>query len=125
MREEHLVGSVAIDLHGSIMVIGTLVTRRFRTRRRSGERAGRFKGIPGLVGRPLYATMTVQDPRLDEASKSIAFSATKYKTKSMKTRPFSRSTAATRLPDLGSDASCLSQRRGGRWKVVSDDIKPN
>jgi branched-chain amino acid transport system substrate-binding protein len=116
----------------------------------------------------LYATMTVQNPYLDEASKPIAFWANKYKTKftedptvfsiygynaidafaraaakagaNLSTDTFIKamdtlsyepdmfgSAPASYTPTkrLGSDASRLSQLQDGRWKVVSDYIKPN
>ena len=44
----------------------------------------------------LYATMTVQNPYLDEASKPISFWATSTRPSSTRTRPCSRSTATTR-----------------------------
>jgi branched-chain amino acid transport system substrate-binding protein len=116
----------------------------------------------------LYATMTVQNPYLDEASKPISFWAKKYKTKfsddptvfsiygynaidafaraaakagpnlstdsfikAMDTMSFepdmfgSAPSNYTATKRLGSDASRLSQLQDGRWKVVSDYIKPN
>jgi branched-chain amino acid transport system substrate-binding protein len=116
----------------------------------------------------LYATMTVQNPYLDEASKQISFWATKYKTKfnedptvfsiygynaidafaraaakagpSLSTDSFIKAMDSmsfesdmfgsapanfTPTKHLGSDASRLSQLQDGRWKVVSDYIKPN
>jgi branched-chain amino acid transport system substrate-binding protein len=116
----------------------------------------------------LYATMTVQNPYLDEASKPISFWANKYKTKfsddptvfsiygynaidafaraaakagpnlstdsfikAMDTMSFepdmfgSAPSNYTATKRLGSDASRLSQLQDGRWKVVSDYIKPN
>ena len=116
----------------------------------------------------LYATMTVQNPYLDEASKPIAFWANKYKTKfnedptvfsvygynvidtfaraaakagpNLTTDTFIKAMDTMTLePDmfgsapatftatkrLGSDLSRLSQIQDGRWKVVSDYIKPN
>jgi branched-chain amino acid transport system substrate-binding protein len=116
----------------------------------------------------LYATMTVQNPYLDEASKPIAFWANKYKTKftedptvfsiygynaidafaraaakagpNLSTDTFIKamdtmsyepdmfgSAPANYTPTkrLGSDLSRLSQLQDGRWKVVSDYIKPN
>ena len=116
----------------------------------------------------LYATMTVQNPYLDEASKPISFWANKYKTKfnedptvfsiygynaidafaraaakagpnlttdtfikamdSMSFEPDMFGSAPsnyTATKRLGSDASRLSQLQDGRWKVVSDYIKPN
>ena len=115
----------------------------------------------------LYATMTVQNPYVDEASKQISFWANKYKTKfnedptvfsiygynaidafaraaakagpNLTTDSFIKamdsmsfesdmfgSAPATFTPTkhLGSDASRLSQIQDGRWKVVSDYIKP-
>ena len=116
----------------------------------------------------LYATMTVQNPYLDEASKPISFWANKYKTKftedptvfsiygynaidafaraaakagpnlstdtfikamdSMSFEPDMFGSAPsnyTATKRLGSDLSRLSQLQDGRWKVVSDYIKPN
>jgi len=116
----------------------------------------------------LYATMTVQNPYLDEASKPISFWANKYKTKfnedptvfsiygynaidafaraaakagpnlstdtfikamdSMSFEPDmfgSAPSSYTATKRLGSDLSRLSQLQDGRWKVVSDYIKPN
>jgi branched-chain amino acid transport system substrate-binding protein len=127
--------------------------------------------IHKLGGKPmdgLYATMTVQNPYLDEASQQISFWAKKYKTKfnedpavfsvygylvvdafaraaakagpnlttdsfikAMDTMTFESdmfgSAPATYSPTkhLGSDQSRLSQIQDGRWKVVSDYIKPN
>ncbi len=115
----------------------------------------------------LYATMTVQNPYLDESSKQISFWATKYKTKfnedptvfsiygynaidafaraaakagpNLTTDSFIKamdsmsfesdmfgSATSTFSPTkhLGSDASRLSQIQDGRWKVVSEYIKP-
>ena len=115
----------------------------------------------------LYATMTVQNPYVDAASKQISFWANKYKTKfnedptvfsiygynaidafaraaakagpNLTTDSFIKamdsmsfesdmfgSAPATFTPTkhLGSDASRLSQIQDGRWKVVSDYIKP-
>ena len=115
----------------------------------------------------LYATMTVQNPYLDEASQQISFWAKKYKTKfnedptvfsvygynivdafaraaakagpNLSTDSFIKamdsmtfepdmfgSAPATYTPTkrLGSDLSRLSQIQDGRWKVVSDYIKP-
>jgi len=116
----------------------------------------------------LYATMTVQNPYLDEVSKQISFWATKYKTKfnedptvfsiygynaidafaraaakagpnlttdsfikAMDTMSFESdmfgSAPATFSPTkhLGSDLSRLSQIQDGRWKAVSEYLKPN
>jgi branched-chain amino acid transport system substrate-binding protein len=116
----------------------------------------------------LYATMTVQNPYLDEASKAISFWANKYKTKfnedptvfsvygynvidtfaraaakagpNLTTDSFIKAMDTMTLePDmfgsapatfsatkrLGSDLSRLSQIQDGRWKVVSEYIKPN
>jgi branched-chain amino acid transport system substrate-binding protein len=127
--------------------------------------------IHKLGGKPmegLYATMTVQNPYLDDASQQISFWAKKYKTKfnedptvfsvygytamdafaraaakagptlttdtfikAMDTMTFEPdmfgSAPATYSPTkrLGSDQSRLSQIQDGRWKVVSDYIKPN
>ena len=127
--------------------------------------------IHKLGGKPmdgLYATMTVQNPYLDEASQQISFWAKKYKTKfnedptvfsvygynaidsfaraaakagqnlttdafvkAMESMTFESdmfgSAPANFTPTkrLGSDASRLSQLQEGRWKVVSDYIKPN
>jgi branched-chain amino acid transport system substrate-binding protein len=116
----------------------------------------------------LYATMTVQNPYLDDASQQLSFWAKKYKTKfnedpavfsvygylaidafaqaaakagpNLTTDTFIKamdtmsypsdmfgSAPATYTPTkhLGSDLSRLSQLQDGRWKVVSDYIKPN
>jgi len=127
--------------------------------------------IHKLGGKPmdgLYATMTVQNPYLDEASQPIRFWATKYKTKfnedptvfsvygynivdtfaraaakagpNLTTDSFIKAMDATSIESdmfgsapasftptkhLGSDLSRLSQLQDGRWKVVSDYIKPN
>ncbi|HEX2540241.1 MAG TPA: ABC transporter substrate-binding protein [Caldimonas sp.] len=127
--------------------------------------------IHKLGGKPmdgLYATMTVQNPYLDEASQQISFWAKKYKTKfnedptvfsvygynaidsfaraaakagpnlstdtfvkamdsmTFETDMFGSAPASfTATKRLGSDASRLSQLQDGRWKVVSDYIKPN
>ena len=127
--------------------------------------------IHKLGGKPmdgLYATMTVQNPYLDEASQPIRFWATKYKTKfnedptvfsvygynvidafaraatkagaNLSTDTFIKAMdSLTFEPDifgsapasfsatkrLGSDLSRLSQIQDGRWKVVSDYVKPN
>ncbi len=127
--------------------------------------------IHKLGGKPmdgLYATMTVQNPYLDEASQQISFWAKKYKTKfnedptvfsvygynaidsfaraaakagsnlstdtfvkAMDTMTFetdmfgSAPANFTATKRLGSDSSRLSQLQDGRWKVVSDYIKPN
>jgi len=127
--------------------------------------------IHKLGGKPmdgLYATMTVQNPYLDDASQQLSFWAKKYKTKfnedpavfsvygylaidafaqaaakagpNLTTDTFIKamdtmsypsdmfgSAPATYTPTkhLGSDLSRLSQLQDGRWKVVSDYIKPN
>ncbi len=116
----------------------------------------------------LYATMTVQNPYVDEASQQISFWAKKYKTKfsddptvmsiygynavdtfaraatkagsNLTTDSFIKAMDSMSLePDmfgsppatfsptkhLGSDVSRLSQIQDGRWKVVSEYIKPN
>ena len=115
----------------------------------------------------LYATMTVQNPYLDEASQPIRFWATKYKTKfnedptvfsvygydivdafgravekagpNLTTDSFIKAMDSMKFPPdifgsaelsfsptkrLGSDVSRLSQLQDGRWKVVSDYVKP-
>jgi len=115
----------------------------------------------------LYATMTSQQPYLDEASQPIRFWANKYKTKfnedptvfsvygynavdiflraaqkagpNLSTDSFIKAMdTMTVAPDmfgspemtftaqkrLGNDASRLSQIQDGKWKVVSDYIKP-
>jgi len=115
----------------------------------------------------LYATMTVQNPYLDEASQPIRFWANKYKTKfnedptvfsvygydiidmfvraaqkagpNLSTESFIRAMDTLVVPPdifgsaeavfgpqkrLGSDLSRLSQIQDGRWKVISDYIKP-
>jgi branched-chain amino acid transport system substrate-binding protein len=123
-------------------------------------------GGPAMNG--LYATMTVQNPYLDEASQPLRFWANKYKTKytddptvfsaygyniidtfakaaqsagkNLTTDSFIKTMdTLSLLPDifgsapasysptkrLGSDASRLSQITEGKWKVVSDYVKPS
>ena len=126
--------------------------------------------IHKLGGKPmdgLYATMTAQQPYLDEASQPIRFWATKYKTKfsedptvfsvygytivdvfaraaqkagsNLSTESFIKAMDTMTIePDmfgaplvtytatkrLGNDLSRLSQIVDGRWKVVSNYIKP-
>ena len=115
----------------------------------------------------LYATMTVQNPYLDEASQPIRFWANKYKTKfnedptvfsvygyniidafiraaqkagkNLTTDSFIKAMDTMVIPPdifgsaegtfgpqkrLGSDLSRLSQIQDGKWKVVSDYVKP-
>ncbi|MDB5872795.1 MAG: extracellular ligand-binding receptor [Ramlibacter sp.] len=115
----------------------------------------------------LYATMTVQNPYLDEASQPLRFWANKYKTKfnedptvfsvygyiiidtfaaaarkagpNLTTDSFIKAMDTMVIePDmfggaearfsptkrLGSDLSRLSQIQDGKWKVVSDYVKP-
>lgn len=115
----------------------------------------------------IYATMTVQNPYLDEASQPLRFWATKYKTKfnedpnvfsvygylildtlsaafaktgpNLSTDSFIKTMDAMTFPSdmfggaplsftatkrLGSDASRLSQIVDGKWKVVSEYVKP-
>jgi branched-chain amino acid transport system substrate-binding protein len=115
----------------------------------------------------LYATMTVQQPYLDEAAQPIRFWANKYKTKfgedpavfsvygyvivdmfvkaaqkagpNLTTDSFIKAMDSTTFePDmfgspistytatrrLGNELSRLSQIQEGRWKVVSDYVKP-
>jgi branched-chain amino acid transport system substrate-binding protein len=115
----------------------------------------------------LYATMTVANPYLDDASKPVAFWANKYKTRfnedpavfsvygyniidifalaaakagtNLTTDTFIKAMDSMSIPSdifgsapatfsatkrLGSDASRLSQLQDGRWKVVSDYVKP-
>ena len=115
----------------------------------------------------MYATMSVQNPYLDEASQPLRFWANKYKTKfnedptvfsaygytmidiliqatqkagpALTTDSFIKSMdRMTVAPDifgapqltytaqqrLGSDLSRLSQIQDGKWKVVSDYVKP-
>ncbi len=115
----------------------------------------------------LYATMTVVNPYLDDASQPVRFWATKYKTKfnedptvfsvygysvidqfvraaqkagaNLSTDSFIKamdtmvvppdifgSAEATYGPQkrLGSNLSRLSQLQDGRWKVISDYVKP-
>jgi len=115
----------------------------------------------------LYATMTVQNPYLDEASQPIRFWATKYKTAfgedpavfsvygyividmfiaaaakagpNLTTDSFIKAMDNMTFPPdifggdvqtftptkrLGSDTSRLSQIQDGKWKVVSDYVKP-
>jgi branched-chain amino acid transport system substrate-binding protein len=127
--------------------------------------------IHKLGGKPmdgLYATMTVQNPYVDEASQQISFWAKKYKTKfnedptvfsvygyniidtfaraatkagpnlgtdsfikamdtmSIESDMFGSAPASfSPTKHMGSDLSRLSQLQDGRWKVVSDYIKPN
>jgi branched-chain amino acid transport system substrate-binding protein len=126
--------------------------------------------IHKLGGKPmdgLYATMTVQNPYLDEASQPLRFWANKYKTKfnddptvfsvygylavdvfaqaaqkagpnlttdtfikamdSLVTKPDifgSPESSFTATKRLGNDLSRISQIQDGKWKVVSDYIKP-
>ena len=115
----------------------------------------------------MYATMSVQNPYLDEASQPIRFWANKYKTKfnedptvfsaygytmvdifiqaAQKTGPnlttdnfIKAMDSMTIAPDmfgspqlkysatqrLGSDLSRLSQIQDGKWKVISEYVKP-
>jgi branched-chain amino acid transport system substrate-binding protein len=115
----------------------------------------------------LYATMTVQNPYLDDASQPLRFWANKYKTKfnedpavfsvygyeiidafaagarkagpNLTTDSFIKAMDGLVIPPdmfgsaearftprqhLGSDLSRLSQIQDGRWKVVSDYVKP-
>jgi branched-chain amino acid transport system substrate-binding protein len=115
----------------------------------------------------LYATMTVQNPYLDDASQALRFWANKYKTKfnedpavfsvygyeiidafaagarkagpNLTTDSFIKAMDSIVIPPdmfgaaearftphqhLGSDLSRLSQIQDGRWKVVSDYVKP-
>jgi branched-chain amino acid transport system substrate-binding protein len=115
----------------------------------------------------LYATMTVQNPYLDDASQPLRFWANKYKTKfnedpavfsvygyeiidafaagarkagpNLTTDSFIKAMDSLVIPPdmfgsaearftprqhLGSDLSRLSQIQDGRWKVVSDYVKP-
>jgi branched-chain amino acid transport system substrate-binding protein len=122
-------------------------------------------GGPAMNG--LYATMTVQNPYLDEASQPIRFWATKYKTAfnedptvfsvygysvidafvraatkagpGLSTESFIKAMDTMVIPSdifgsaearfgpqqrLGSNASRLSQITDGKWKVVSEYMKP-
>jgi branched-chain amino acid transport system substrate-binding protein len=115
----------------------------------------------------LYATMTVQNPYLDDASQQVSFWANKYKTKfnedptvfsvygynaidsfvraatkagtALTTDSFVKAMDTMVIPPdifgsaearfgpqkrLGSDLSRLSQLQEGRWRVVSDYVKP-
>jgi branched-chain amino acid transport system substrate-binding protein len=115
----------------------------------------------------MYATMSVQNPYLDEASQPIRFWANKYKTKfnedptvfsaygytmvdifiqaAQKTGPnlttdnFIKAMDSMTIPPdmfgspqlkysatqrLGSDLSRLSQIQDGKWKVISEYVKP-
>lgn len=115
----------------------------------------------------MYATMSVQNPYLDEASQPIRFWANKYKTKfnddptvfsaygytmidifiqaaqkagpNLTTDSFIKAMDSMTIPPdifgapklvysakqrLGSDLSRLSQIQDGKWKVVSDYVKP-
>ena len=123
--------------------------------------------LGGAAMNGLYATMTVQNPYLDEASQPIRFWANKYKTKftddptvfsvygysiidvfakaaqaagkNLTTDSFIKAMDTMNVPAdifgsapasysptkrLGSDASRLSQITDGKWKVVSDYVKP-
>ncbi|NMM81573.1 ABC transporter substrate-binding protein [Acidovorax sp. SRB_14] len=126
--------------------------------------------IHKLGGKPmdgLYATMTVQNPYLDEASQPIRFWANKYQTKfnedptvfsvygytlidafiraaqkagpNLNTDSFIKAMDTMVIPPdifgsaegtfgpqkrLGNNLSRLSQIQDGRWKVVSDYVKP-
>jgi branched-chain amino acid transport system substrate-binding protein len=126
--------------------------------------------IHKLGGKPmdgLYATMTVQNPYLDDASQQVSYWAKKYKTKfsddptvfsvygydivdafiraaakagaNLTTDSFIKAMDTMVIPPdifgsaestfgpqkrLGSDLSRLSQIVDGRWKVVSDYVKP-
>ncbi len=123
--------------------------------------------LGGAAMNGLYATMTVQNPYLDEASQPLRFWANKYKTKftddptvfsaygynvidtlakaaqaagkTLTTESFIKAMDTMTLPSdifgsapasfsptkrLGSDASRLSQITDGKWKVVSDYVKP-
>jgi branched-chain amino acid transport system substrate-binding protein len=164
-----------------LVVLGTIIRETIGTIAESrktgfsptflGSSAAYTDLIHKLGGKPmdgLYATMTVQNPYLDEASQQISFWAKKYKTKfnedptvfsvygynaidsfaraaakagtglstdsfvkamdsmTFETDMFGSAPAnfsATKR--LGSDSSRLSQLQDGRWKVVSDYIKPN
>jgi branched-chain amino acid transport system substrate-binding protein len=164
-----------------LVVLGTIIRETIGTIAESrktgfsptflGSSAAYTDLIHKLGGKPmdgLYATMTVQNPYLDEASQQISFWAKKYKTKfnedptvfsvygynaidsfaraaakagpSLSTDSFvkamdsmtyetdmfgSAPASFTATKRLGSDASRLSQLQDGRWKVVSDYIKPN
>jgi branched-chain amino acid transport system substrate-binding protein len=124
--------------------------------------------LGGAAMNGLYATMTVQNPYLDEASQPLRFWANKYKTKftddptvfsaygynvidifakaaqkagtSLTTDSFIKAMDTMSIPPdifgsapatysptkrLGSDASRLSQITDGKWKVVSDYVKPS
>ncbi len=115
----------------------------------------------------MYATMSVQNPYLDEASQPIRFWANKYKTKfnedpavfsvygytiidnliraaqkagpNLSTDSFIKAMDSMTVPSdifggppmsftptkhLGSDMQRLSQIQDGKWKVVSDYVKP-
>jgi branched-chain amino acid transport system substrate-binding protein len=164
-----------------LVVLGTIIRETIGTIAESrktgfsptflGSSAAYTDLIHKLGGKPmdgLYATMTVQNPYLDEASQQISFWAKKYKTKfnedptvfsvygynaidsfaraaakagtglstdtfvkamdsmSFETDMFGSAPASfSATKRLGSDASRLSQLQDGRWKVVSDYIKPN
>ncbi len=122
-------------------------------------------GGPAMNG--LYATMTVQNPYLDEAAQPIRFWANKYKTKfnedptvfcvygysiidtiiramqkagpGLTTESFIKAMDTMTIPPdifgsaeatysptkrLGSDLSRLSQITDGKWKVISEYVKP-
>jgi branched-chain amino acid transport system substrate-binding protein len=164
-----------------LVVLGTIIRETIGTIAESrktgfsptflGSSAAYTDLIHKLGGKPmdgLYATMTVQNPYLDEASQQISFWAKKYKTKfnedptvfsvygynaidsfaraaakagpNLSTDSFVKAMDSmtyetdmfgsapanfTATKRLGSDASRLSQLQDGRWKVVSDYIKPN
>jgi branched-chain amino acid transport system substrate-binding protein len=115
----------------------------------------------------MYATMSVQNPYLDEASQPIRFWANKYKTRfnedptvfsaygytmidlfiqaaqkagpNLTTDSFIKTMDSLTVPPdmfgapqlkytskqhLGSDLSRLSQIQDGKWKVVSEYVKP-
>lgn len=135
-----------------------------------GSAASYTELIPKLGGKAMdgmYATMTVQQPYLDEAAQPLRFWANKYKTRfnedpsvfpvygyividtfiqaarkagpNLSTDSFARAMDSLTIePDifgsarasygpqkhLGSDLSRLSQIIDGRWRVVSDYVRP-
>ncbi len=123
--------------------------------------------LGGAAMNGMYATMTVQNPYLDEASQAIRFWANKYKTKFsedptvfsvygydiidtfiraaqkagpvLSTESFIKAMDSMVVPPdifgsaelsygpnkrLGSDLSRLSQIVDGKWKVISEYVKP-
>ncbi|WP_234413777.1 ABC transporter substrate-binding protein [Ideonella sp. A 288] len=163
-----------------LVVLGTIIRETIGTIAESrktgfnpiflGSSASYTDLIHKLGGKPmdgLYATMTVQQPYLDEASQPIRFWANKYKTKfnedptvfsvygysiidlfiraaqkagpTLTTESFIKAMDTMVVPPdifgsaeftfgpqkrLGSNMSRLSQIQDGRWKPISEYIKP-